>query len=339
VVEGQLLEVLARKARLEAEEAEADTLAFNPLLHETDNPVAQELMQGSERLFRARLETAEREIEQLRRQQDQTADQIDGIRAQQKAIGNQLELVAQELESQQSLLDRGLAQSARVLELESQEASLEGQRGELAASLAQAEGKITEIEISVLRIQSQRREEASTALRDLNFNEIELSEQRRALLVRLDRLDIRAPVAGVIYGLTVFTPRSVIRPADPLLYLVPQDRPLEISTQVEPIHVDQVHVGQEVQLRFSAFDQRETPELRGRIVQVSADAFQDEQARTSYYRANIQIEDGELAKLPEGMTLLPGMPVEAFIRTGERTPLSFVTKPLLDYFAKAFRES
>ncbi len=339
VIEGQLLEVLARRARFEAEEAEADSLTFDPLLLETDNPVAQELMEGSESLFRARLETAEREIEQLRRQQDQTADQIDGIRAQQAAIDQQLELVAQELESQQSLLDRGLAQSARVLELESEEASLEGRRGELAASLAQAEGKITELEISILRIQSQRREEASSALRDLNFNQIELSEQRRALLVRLDRLDIRAPVAGVVYGLTVFTPRSVIRPADPLLYLVPQDRPLEIATQVEPIHVDQVHVGQEVQLRFSAFDQRETPELRGRIVQVSADAFQDEQARTSYYRANIEIEEGELAKLPEGMTLLPGMPVEAFIRTGERTPLSFLTKPLADYFAKAFRES
>lgn len=338
VVEGQLLEVLARRARLEAEEAGAETLAWDPLLLETGNPVAQELMEGSEKLFRARLETAEREIEQLRRQQDQTTDQIDGIEAQQAAIDQQLELVAQELEAQKSLLDRGLAQSARVLELESEEASLEGRRGELAASLAQAEGKITEIEISILRIESQRREDASSALRDLNFNEIELSEQRGALLDKLDRLEIRAPVAGVVYGLTVFTPRSVIRTAEPLLYLVPQDRPLVIATQVEPIHVDQVHVGQEVQLRFSAFDQRETPELRGRIVQVSADAFQDEQARTSYYRADIEIEDGELARLPEGMTLIPGMPVEAFIRTGERTPLSFLTKPLSDYFAKAFRE-
>jgi HlyD family secretion protein len=226
-----------------------------------------------------------------------------------------------------------------VLELESEEASLEGRRGELASALAQAEGKITEIEISILRIQSERREEASSALRDLGFNQIELSEQRRALILRLDRLDIRAPVAGIVYGLTVFAPRSVIRAAEPILYIVPQDRPPVIATQVEPIHVDQVHVGQEVQLRFSAFDQRQTPELRGRIVQISADAFQDEASRMSYYRAEVQIEDGELAKLPEGMTLIPGMPVEAFIRTGERSPLSFLTKPLTDYFAKAFRET
>jgi HlyD family secretion protein len=339
VVEGQLLEILARRARLEAEEAGEAELSFDPLLLETKNPVAQELMEGSERLFRAKLETEQREIEQLRRQQDQITDQIEGIRAQQEAIGAQAALIAEELEAQQSLLDRQLAQAARVLELESEEASLEGRRGELASALAQAEGKITEIEISILRIGSARREEASTALRDLGFNQIELSEQRRALLVRLDRLDIRAPVGGVIYGLTVFAPRSVIQAAEPILYIVPQDRPLVISTQVEPIHVDQVFPGQEVQLRFSAFDQRRTPELKGRIVQVSADAFQDEQSRLSYYRADIEMEEGELAKLPEGMTLIPGMPVEAFIQTGARTPLSFLTKPLTDYFAKAFRET
>lgn len=339
VVEGQLLEILARRARLEAEESGSDTMTFDPLLLETENPVAAELMQGSERLFRARLETAERETEQLRRQQEQIADQVEGIKAQQAAIETQLDLVSEELTSQQSLLDRGLAQAARVLELESEQASLQGRQGELAASIAQAEGRITELEISVLRIQSQRREEGSTALRDLGFNQIELSEQRIALLQRLDRLDIRAPVSGVVYGLAVFAPRSVVRAADPVMYLVPQDRPLVVASQVEPIHVDQVHVGQEVQLRLSAFDQRQTPELKGRVVQVSADAFQDEQSRMSYYRADIEIEEGELAKLPEGMTLLPGMPVEAFISTGERTPLAYLLKPLTDYFAKAFRET
>ena len=103
--------------------------------------------------------------------------------------------------------------------------------------------------------------------------------------------------------------------------------------------MDEIHVGQEVQLRLSAFDQRQTPELKGRVVQVSADAFQDDQSRMSYYRADIEIEEGELTKLPEGMTLLPGMPVEAFISTGERTPLAYLLKPLTDYFAKAFRET
>nr|WP_245218748.1 HlyD family type I secretion periplasmic adaptor subunit [Rubellimicrobium aerolatum] len=339
VVEGQLLEVLARKARLEAEEAGEDRLAFDPMLMESTNPVAAELMQGAERLFRARLETIQRETEQLSRQRDQIADQIDGIRAQQAAIATQLSLIERELEDQQSLLDRGLAQAARVSELEREQANLEGRQGELTASVAQAEGRSTEIEIEILRNQSQRREDASSALRDLGFNEIELSEKRRALLTRLDRLDIRAPVSGIVYGLTVFAPRSVIKPADPLLYLVPQDRPLVVAAQVEPIHVDEVHVGQEVTLRFSAFNQRETPELKGRVVQLSADAFQDQASQMSYYRAEVEIEPGEVDKLPQGVALLPGMPVEAFVRTGERTPLSFLAKPLTDYFAKAFRET
>lgn len=339
VVEGQLLEILARRARFEAEERDAPALSFDPLLLETENPVAKELMQGSQQLFDARRETAQREIEQLNRQQDQLADQIRGIEAQRAAIATQIGLVTEELESQRSLLDRGLAQSARVLELESEKADLEGSQGELAAAVAQAEGKSTEIEIQILRIGSQRREEASSSLRDLGFDQIELSEQRRALLVRLDRLDMRAPVSGVVYGMQVFAPRSVIRPAEPVMYLVPQDRPLVIASQVEPIHVDEVHAGQEVMLRFPAFNRRQTPEVRGRIVQVSADAFTDEQSRRSYYRADIEIEDGETAKLPEGLELIPGMPVEAYIQTGERTPLSFLTKPLSDYFAKAFRET
>jgi len=209
----------------------------------------------------------------------------------------------------------------------------------LSASVAQAEGRITEIDIEILRIDSTFREEAITRLRDLQFNEIELSERRRALLLRLDRLDIRSPVSGVIYDLQVFGPRSVIRPAEPVLFIVPQDRPLIITAQIEPIHIDQVFVDQDVVLRFSAFDQRRTPELTGHVTQISADAFTDQNSRISFYRAQIVLDEGEAAKLPEDMTLIPGMPVEAFIRTDERSPMDFLLKPLTDYFAKAFRES
>lgn len=339
VVEGQLLEVLARRARFEAERDDADSLAFDPLLTETQNPVAPELMDGQERLFDARKDSEAQEIEQLNRRRDQIADQIDGIRAQQSATEEQIGLIEQELVDQQTLLDRGLAQAARVLALEREKADLEGQRGELIAGQAQAEGRITETDIEILRIGTTRREEAITRLRDLQFNEIELSEKRRQLLSRLDRLDIRAPVAGVIYGMQVFAPRSVIRPADPVLYVVPQDRPLVITAQILPIHIDQIHVGQEVALRFSAFDQRRTPELFGHVVQVSADAFTDQQSRASYYRAEIALNEGEIERLPEGMTLIPGMPVEAYFGTDARTPFEYLLKPFLDYFTKAFRES
>ncbi len=338
VVEGQLFEVLARRARFEAERDSAAALVFDPLIATSDNPVAAELMEGQQRLFEARLDSAEAEKDQLSKRRDQIRDQIIGIQAQQEATAEQLRLIEQELADQQTLLDRGLAQSTRVLALQREMANLTGQAGELTAAVAQAEGRITETEIEILRIETTRREEAITRLRDLQFNEIELAEQRRALIARLDRLDIRAPVSGVVYGMQVFAPRSVIRAADPVLFLIPQDRPLVITTQISPIHIDQIHTGQEVGVRFTAFDQRRTPELDGRIVLISADAFQDEQSQVSYYRAQVELLPGQLDRLPAGLTLLPGMPVEAFIRTEERSPFDYLAKPIADYFARAFRE-
>lgn len=339
VVEGQLFEVLARRARFEAERDNATALVFQPLLVESTNPIAPGLMEGQNRLFQARIESETQEKSQLARRREQIGNQIDGIDAQQVALGTQLDLITEELVNQQSLLDRGLAQASGVLALQRQQASLLGQSGELTASRAEAEGRQTELDIEILRIDTTRREDANTRLRDLQFNEIELSEKRRALITRLERLDIRAPVSGIVYGMAVFTPRSVIRPAEPLLYLVPQDRPLVIATQVQPSNIDSVYVGQDVSIRFSAFDQRQTPELFGKVVQVSADAFTDQGSQVSYYRAEIQLNDGEMARLPATLHLIPGMPVEAFISTDARSPMAYLLKPLADYFVKAFRET
>ena len=339
IVESQLFELLARRARLEAERDGADTVTFDPLITETASPDIMELRDGQARLFEARRETMNREAEQLLRRREQIANQIDGIRAQQEALTEQLSLIDEELANQQALLDRGLAQASRVLGLRRERANLAGRAGEFAASAAQAEGRITEIDIEILKLTTQLREDAITRLRDINYTELELRERRRTLIDRLDRLDIRAPVSGIVYGKRVFAPRSVVQSADPLLFLIPQDRPLVIASQVPPIHIDQIFVGQEVLLRFSAFDQRRTPELTGRVVQISADAFQDESTQVSYYRAEIVLSEDQQARLPADMTLVPGMPVEAFIRTDDRTPLAYLIKPLADYFAKAFRES
>lgn len=338
IVEGQLFEIVARRARLEAERDDQDELIFADILIE-EGERTQTLRDGQERLFAAREVSLANEIEQLARRREQISDQIAGIEAQRASLSDQLELIGQELESQQSLLDRGLAQSARVLGLQRETASLSGSVGELAASVAQAEGRITEIDIEILKLQSARREEAITQLRDLEFNERELTERRIALLRQLDRLDIRAPVSGRVYGLTVFAPRSVIASGDPLMFLVPQDRPLIIAAEVEPIHIDEIYVGQEVTIRLSAFDQRRTPELVGEVVLISADAFEDQTTRVNYYRAEIILREGELARLPDDMTLVPGMPVESFIRTEDRSPIAYLVRPLADYFSKAFRES
>lgn len=339
VVEGQLFEVLARRARLDAERDGVETLVFDPLLLESKNPVTAELMDGQQRLFEARLESARSEIEQLTKQKEQIADEIEGIRAQEESARGQLGFLAEELASQQTLLDRGLTAASRVLALRREMTGLTGQAGELASMRASAESRITELDIAILRIETSRREQAITTLRDLQFNEIALAEQRRQLLNQLERLEIRAPVSGVVYDLRVFGPRAVIRPAEPVLYIVPQDRPLVISAQVRPQDVDEVLLGQEVRVRLSAFNQRTTPELLGRVEQVSADAFTDEASRTSYYRAQVALLDGETVRMPEGQTLIPGMPVDVFFNTSERTPVEYLLKPISDFFSRSFRES
>ena len=213
-----------------------------------------------------------------------------------------------------------------------------GEACELAANLAANDGRKTEIGLEVLRLAAARREEASQQLRDIGSQELELAERRRALAERIDRLDIRAPVAGVVLGLQLTTPRAVLRPAEPVMSIVPQDRPLVIQAQISPLHIDEVHVGQRVRLVFPAFSARTTPELFGTVALVSPDALTQESTGQTYYRAEIVLAEGEMAKISD-QTLLPGMPVEAFIQTANRTPLAYLLKPFTDYFAKAFRET
>lgn len=340
IVEGQLYELMARAGRLRAERDDEDEIVFDPelLTVAAERPDMAELVDGQSNLFLARRESVAREVEQLGRRAEQTQNQIDGIDAQKEALAIQLELIGRELADQQSLLDRGLAQSSRVLSLQREEARLRGSIGELVANRAEAEGRITELELEIIKLETRRREEAITRLRDLQYNLLELRERRRLLTERMSRLDIRAPVSGIVYDLQIMGRRAVIQPAQPVLYLVPQDRPLVITARIETIHVDEVFVGQDATLRFSTFNQRDTPELLGRVVQVSPDAFTDERTQMRYYRAEVELLPGEMEKLA-GRDILPGMPVDTFIRTQDRTPLAYLVKPLADYFNKAFRES
>lgn len=340
IVENQLFELMARRGRLEAERDGSQRISFDPELVAiaAANPKVGELMQGQERLFVARADSVAKEVEQLDKQRAQIAQQVIGITAQQEALKSQLSLIQRELADQQGLLDKGLAQVSRVLALQREEARLQGQVGELTATAAQAEGRITEIEIVKLQLGTSRREDAITRLRDLQYRELELAERRHALRAQLDRLEIRAPVGGVVYGLKVFNAESVIRPADPVMYIVPQDRELVIDVRVEPIHVDEIFVGQDVVLFFSAFDRRTTPELTGQLTRISADAFVDEVNMMSYYKGEVVLTAGELEKLGE-KKIVPGMPAEVFIRTEDRSPLAYLLKPFITYFNRAFRET
>ena len=340
IVEGQLFEVMARSARLEAERNDAPAPEFSGELAELakTRPEVADLIEGQRSLFTARRESVLKQSEQLQKRAAQIGSQIEGVDAQVAALSQQLDLIEQELTDQRTLLEKGLAQSSRVLALEREASRLQGSVGELQASRAQAEGRATEVELEVLRLAAVRREEANTQLRDIGARVLELAERRRSLTEQIARLEIRAPVSGTVLGLVVSTPQSVIRPAEPLLYLIPQDRPLIITAQVQTIDVDQVFVGQKVRLMFPAFSARTTPELNGHVVTVSADVLVDERAQMAYYKAEIALDPGEIDRL-EGLTLIPGMPVETFIQTGARSPMAYLLKPFTDYFAAAFRES
>ena len=340
IVEGQLFEIRARRARLTAERDEQDTITFPPDLLDVAKarPEVAEQLDGQVHLFNARAETLAKQIGQMTERRAQIQSRIEGIEAQIESQTQQLALINKELTDQQSLLDKGLAQASRVLALQREAARMLGQRGELDSSKAEAQENISEIDLESLRLAAAHREEANTQLRDIGSQELELAERRRALTEKISRLEIRAPASGIVLALQVTTPRSVIRPADPVTYIIPQDRPLVITAQVSPLHIDEVFAGQEAKLHFSAFSSRTTSELKGHVTVVSADALVDQNNRTSYYRVEIEPDEGELAKL-EGLTLLPGMPVEAFIKTGDRTPMAYMIKPFTDYFAKAFRES
>jgi HlyD family secretion protein len=340
IVLGQFHEYSARRARLTAERNGEPTPAFPDTLTAlaASDPGVAELLDGQMRLFTARLETFATTIEQMRRRIGQIESQIEGVDAQKVALDTQLSLIQIELGNQQELLEKGLAQASVVLALEREQARLAGLQGELTATRAQSEGRITEIELEISRLTSARIENAENELREIGPALMELAERVRAVDERISRLDLRAPVSGIVLGLTVTTPRAVLRAADPVLYIVPQDRPLVIAAQVAPIHVDQVTVGQPVELVFSAFSSRTTPHLKGKVSVISADAFTDQATQASYYRAEIMLDEGEIAKL-EGQALLPGMPVEAFIQTEAQTPMAYLLKPFTDYFSRAFRES
>lgn len=339
IVNGQLYEISARKSRLVAERDADRTLRFDAdlLVLASNNSEIASVVSGEQSLFEVRREALQQETQLLQEQNNQIDERIAGIDAQLAALRVQSELVGAELDNQTRLLADQLTQSSRVNELKREEASLLGQVGQLEAQKAELRGQAVSNEISLLQLTTLRREEAVTTLRDLQFREVELAERKLDMEATMSRLDIRAPVSGVVYNLQVFAEQSVVRAAEPLLYIVPQDQALVVSSRVQPIQVNNVYVGQEAALRFPAFDQNKIPELRGQVTRISADAVQDEATGMSYYSVEIVPFEQELVKLGTEQ-LLPGMPVEVFIQTGQRSPLAYLTEPVLGFFSGAFRE-
>lgn len=338
VIRDQLREQLARIARLSAERDGADEVEFPEELIRAASysPDTQTMIDGQRDLFEARNVSLQRTDEQLGEQIEQIENQIGGLEAQHAALIEQREILIEELQGRVSLLDRGLIQRGQVTTQQRELAQINGDIGGAEADIARSRGEIAAISIERLKLETTRREEAIGELRDLRAAELELRERLRNLDQTLDRLEIRAPVSGVVHGNTVFAVKSVIQAGQPIMYIIPQDQPLVVAVRLQPIHIDEVLVGQEAGLRFTAFDQRQTPEIEAHVSELSADVLTDETTGESFYRAEVTPDAGQIERL--GQTLVPGMPVEAYIHTGDRTPLAYLTKPLTDYFNRAMRE-
>lgn len=339
IIDDQLLELGARHARLDAQSKAASLLVFpTDLVKVAETTGAADILAGQQSLFASQTEILAQTMDQRQTRISQIDNQIEGITAQQDAIRTQIGLLETEVATQRDLLNKGLTQSARVSALDRELAQLKGRLGELTSARAEAAGRITEIEIEMTAIVTQQREKAAAELRDVAANLLELDERKRALIEKMSRLEIRSPASGLVLGLQVTTPNAVIRPADALMYVVPQDRPLLVAARVPVTHVDEVHSGQDVRLVFSALPSRLVPELFGKVTLVSADALSDERTGMSYFRAEVALDPDALKTLGE-VQLVPGMPVDVYIRTGDRTPLSYLLKPFTDYFRAAFRET
>jgi HlyD family secretion protein len=337
IVVKSLNELQSRLARLEAERDNVDTIVFPAeLLARAGDPELARSMTGERNLFEFRKSARAGQKAQLRERIAQLKEEIQGLTGQVAAKKRETELIGQELEGVRDLWRKNLVQIQRVTALERDAARLEGERGQLIASTAQAKGKISEIELQILQIDQDLRSEVAKDLREVQGKIAELVERKVAAEDQLKRIDIRAPQNGMVHQSTVHTVGGVITPGEAIMLIVPEADALTVEAKLAPQDIDQVRAGQTAALRFSAFSQRTTPELDGVVSRVSADLTTDQRTGAAYYVVRITLSDREIARL-EGLRLVPGMPVEAFIRTGERTVLSYVMKPFTDQITRSFR--
>ncbi|WP_331376699.1 HlyD family type I secretion periplasmic adaptor subunit [Sinorhizobium chiapasense] len=338
IVESTLAQLYARRARLQAERIGAVSFEVDKDLDKfISGAAATKLVDGEQRLFASRRSALIGMRDQLASRKAQLADEIEGLTVQLQAIEDALKLIAEELTGVDSLYGQGLVPMQRVTTLKRQRAELEGDRGQRIAARAQARGKSSEIDLQILQLDEDRRTEISKDLTDVEAKIAEYEERRTAASDQLRRLDITAPLSGRVYQLAIHTVNGVVNPGETLMLVVPEADDLTVEARVATHDIDQIHVGQPVEIRFSAFNQRTTPEVEAEVATIAPDLVTDERTGTSYYPLRIRPKKESLAKL-NGLSLYPGMPAEVFIKIADRTVISYLTKPLTDQMRHAFRE-
>ena len=328
----------ARAARLQAEQQGLDEIVFpKSLLDRADDPDVKNVMASETKLFNVRTNGRTGQKAQLRERVTQLNQEIAGLAAQQAAKDQEIALVEKELVGVRSLYEQHLVQLSRLTVLERDAARLAGERAQYMASMAQAKGKITETELQIIQIDKDLVSDVSKDLRETNDKIGEFVERKVTAEDQLKRTDIRAPQDGMVLQSTVHTVGGVITAGDAIMMIVPQADALSVEAKVNPQDIDKLAIGQKTLLRLSAFNQRTTPELNGVVTRVSPDVTTDQRTGQSYYTIRVSLPPEEVARLGE-VKLIPGMPVEAFVQTGDRTMLSYLIKPLSDQLMRAFRE-
>lgn len=328
----------ARAARLEAEQRGSDSIIFPAtLLDQGSDHDVQAVITSETKLFDVRSAGRSGQKAQLRQRIAQLGEEILGLTAQEAAKTREIALVEKELVGVRGLFEKQLVQLSRLTMLERDAARLAGERAQFVAARAQARGKITEIELQVIQIDKDLVSEVSKDLRETNEKIGEFVERKVTAEDQLRRVDIRAPQDGMVLQSTVHTVGGVITASDTVMLIVPQADNLSVEARVNPQDIDQLQIGQKTLLRLSAFNQRTTPELNGAISRISPDTTTDQRTGQSYYTIRISLPPTEIARLGD-VRLIPGMPVEAFVQTGDRTLISYLAKPLHDQLMRAFRE-
>jgi len=328
----------ARAARLQAEQQGLSKIVFPAmLLDRIDDPDVKNIIASETKLFEVRTTGRIGQKAQLRERITQLNEEIAGLTAQEKAKDQEIALVEKELVGVTSLYDQHLVQISRLTTLQRDAARLNGERAQFIASRAQAKGKITETELQIIQVDKDLVSDVSKDLRETNDKIGEFVERKVTAEDQLRRTDIRAPQDGMVLQSTVHTVGGVITAGDAIMMIVPQTDALSVEAKVNPQDIDKLQIGQKTLLRLSAFNQRTTPELNGVVTRVSPDVTTDQRTGQSYYTIRVSMPPEEVARLGDAK-LIPGMPVEAFVQTGDRTMLSYLVKPLRDQLMRAFRE-
>jgi HlyD family secretion protein len=339
VVEKSLNELLARQARLIGERDRVMDITFPKILNEraTDSAIAS-LMESERRLLDFRRVARDGRKASIQERIEQFEQEVIGYQAQIDAKAEEHALVEKELFGARELWQKKLVSLSKLTALEREATRIKGEKGQLISGMAQTKGRIAEARLSILQIDHDLNSEVASELRDIDSKLGELQEREVAARDQLKHIELASTQDGTIHELAVHTIGGVVAPGEVLMLIVPSGENLEIETQVSPVDVDQLHIGAEALLRLTAFNQRTTPELIGKLSRISADIAFDQKLGASFYRARITIEASELAKL-RGLELVPGMPVEVFVKTEDRKVFSLLLKPFTDQLYRAFREN